>query len=239
MSSKEPPFRALLSHTIAIYDATSRSKKFHRVSPKNEARIVAAIRAQGHEKTLTEILQKKDYYTNKALRIIHESIDDSVSQPSQKTSFFIEPQHIANRHHARRYIVETLLSDASKSSKIRHLIQKQALYLERSRAKREEAQKKFEASQNQESVTIGLAKLSSTTSISQLEKTRLNTQNLDETLAKLDSQMAHDLGKMAQDSETMLRDMEVPFFAINEAYTYPELQADKAYVLDLLSSMVK
>lgn len=240
MSSKEPHFRALLNHTIANYHSTSRSKKFHRVNPKNELRILAAIRAQGHEKMLTEILQKKDYYTNKALKIIHESIDDAEDQqPScKKPPFFIEPQHIANRHHAKRYIVETLLLDGSKTAKIRHLIQKQALYLANSRAKRDAAQKHYEARQNTEPVTVGLAKLSSSNSLSHSEKNKANANDLDETLAKLDSQMAHDLAKMARDSEAALYELNVPFFAISETHTYPEIQADKAYVLDLLSTMV-
>ncbi|GEQ71677.1 hypothetical protein JCM33374_g5363 [Metschnikowia sp. JCM 33374] len=203
-----------VSHTIANYQLTSKSKSLRRLSPKNSEKISRVILEQKQDKHLMELIKKRDYYTRK----IHELLNESGEE--------LNPQLIEDEAEAEHYIRKILLKDHDKVHQIKSLIQKHKHFQEASAREQDELLRKYSGKRSSIS---GLKKLDS---MNAAADAKLKSER-EEQLSKFYTNLLQRQTDYSLESENILRYLQVPFFNSLPGRRQTSSK-QKMFVLDLL-----
>ncbi|SGZ54310.1 CIC11C00000001021 [Sungouiella intermedia] len=208
--------------TINNYQLTSQSKLLKRLNQKNEARIVANLHKRHQDRHLMELIQKRDYYTNK----IHELLNGAGEQPN--------PALIVDDYEADYYLAKRFVKVPENVDQVRAIIAKHKQFQDEMAEEHTRILREYELKGLK---LNGLAKLKAHNASS--EAKRENGRNL--ALDGLYQRIATRQRKLSEESEAMLRELKVPFFCIDESISMDveSLLKNKKYVLNTLYKLVQ
>ncbi|CCE86330.1 Piso0_004813 [Millerozyma farinosa CBS 7064] len=209
--------KAAIHNAIWIYEQSSKSKKYQRIAIGNESKITKSV-LKYNRKNFIDLLSKRDYYSSKINKLLNEAVTDSDIVPDHKKDAQgtkLEPKYIANRFHASRYLETIILNDSSKKERIRALITKHFDLQSHLKELRENIIAKYKSTNDPKTKSI-----------------------LKEELNKWEEKAIYNLKNYAIETNEVMTDLKVPFFYIDPDYSYPDLDSDKIYLLDLMKEKV-
>lgn len=225
---------------IKTYELTSKSKRFSKLTFENESKITKSINLNHKEKFL-DILSKRDHYIGKLNKLLNDSIADEEDHSNKGQNRLVEgpdPKYITNRHHAKQYILNNILSDTSKLQIIEQLISKHFLLQDNYKESRESILKGHHDSIKNLQPNTKLSKLSNINT--QIKDHSINNKRVELTneLDALDDMIIFNSKQYNIETYETLQSLKIPFFFIDEMYKYPQLEDDKVYMLDLLVDLL-
>lgn len=231
-----------IHNCIKTYDLTSKSKKFSKLTFRNEGKIIKSINAKEKDK-FYDLLSKRDYYTTKLYKLLNDSITSEVTENETEITHNRiingpDPKFMTNRYLARKYVESQILPDDYKRQAIKSLILKHFAFQRSSKESREEIIKKFEESVKMMKPNAKLSKLASTNA--HIKDHAINNKkiDLDNELNSLNDKIVFSQKNYSKEACESLQDLKVPFFCTDEEYKYPQLDGDRKYVLDLLVELL-
>lgn len=209
--------RPAVHHQIKQYEISSKSKSLFRLKKKNEDRIIRAILKKRKEKPILELILKRDRLDRK--------INELLNEVAEQTS----PSEITDFDEAKSYLEHYLLKEHEKSDQILSLIEKHRRFQISATDRRDKIIEEYRPSSTKR--FLGLSKLD------QMEKQE-NSRKEGDFQQKLKSHyetVADSQRKLSVESEAMLRQLGVPFFAIEE----DKVQMDSTEMKNLKSRILK
>lgn len=209
--------KAAIHNAIWIYEQSSKSKKYQRITIGNENKITKSV-LKYNRKNFIDLLSKRDYYSSKINKLLNEAITDSDIVPNHNKDvqgIKLEPRYIANRFHAMRYLETVILNDSSKKERIRALITKHFDLQSHLKELRENTLAKYKLTNDPKTKSI-----------------------LKEELNKWEEKAIYNLKNYSIETNEVMTDLKVPFFYIDPDYVYPDLDSDKIYLLNLMKEKI-
>lgn len=209
--------KTAIHNAIWVYEQSSKSKKYQRITARNESKITKSI-LKYNRKLFSDLLSKRDYYSSKIYKLLNDAIKDSDIVPDTREdvqSIKFEPKYIANRFHAMRYLETIILNDSTKKDRIRALITKHLNLQSHLKELRENIIAKHKVSNDPKTKNI-----------------------LKEELNKWEEKAIYNLKNYSTETNEVMTDLKVPFFYIDPDYVYPDLDSDKIYLLNLMKEKV-
>lgn len=209
--------RPAIHHQIKHYEISSKSKSLFRLKKKNEERIVQAISQKKQEKSLLELILKRDRLDRK--------INELLNKVAEQTS----PSEITDFDEAKSYLERYLLKEHEKSDQILSLIEKHRRFQISATDRRDKIIEEYRPSSLKK--LLGLSKLDQ---MNKLENSRKET-DFQQKLQSHYETVADSQRKLSVESEAMLRQLGVPFFAIEKE----RLQMESIEIKTLKSRILK
>lgn len=234
-SMSESQIREGIHECIRQYQLTSRSRSLKRLNVTNETLIANHVLSNEREK-FWELYGKKEYYNTKILKLLNGALKDSGTPLEDNSSLLdIDARYINNRSLAKEYVQQRIMPDKTKNAEIRALITKHFALQKAYMGKRRSLEERLQA------LDTDISEPSSKISIinAQSKKRKITNEKiiLKKEIEELDINMIADMKRYVDETERIFKDLEVPFFCIDERYTYENLEIDKKYLLDLLVSL--
>lgn len=218
MAIQNDYLKTAIHESVAQYNRISKSKTLNHLVPQNERRMLELInRDKKIQSELQDTLSKKDYYTGKMNKLLNSLIDkngpgtfkDAEGETLNSEVVPLDSRFICNRHHAKAFIEKDLPQ----------LIQNE---IKKTIARHFEFQKYYEDKRKE---LAGDA--------------TYNEEQLKDELDKLDNEVFTRQKVYEKESVSVLKKLNIPFFNLAKGWEYPDLESDKAYILDLIVEVLE
>lgn len=230
--------RKAIQDCLKTYQLISKSKKYSNLAYCNEESIFNSVILNNRE-VCHDLLSKKTYYTHKLYKLLNDSISAEQSKATQDNLYDgLEPELIANRHHARQYITHCVMSDNHRRQRLQNLIDKHFRLQKEYVDKKEQVVRSFETKLKEAQPPVALAKLSSENSHIENARSIQNEEVLAVELNKIEEELYDKSKDYSTETIKLLNQLKIPFFCINNNLKYPELQNDMEYLLELLVDLL-
>ncbi|CAH2351850.1 hypothetical protein CLIB1423_04S07360 [[Candida] railenensis] len=213
--------KSTIHEAIGQYNRVSKSKTLKHLVPSNESRLFELINGDKKiQAELQDILSKKDHYVNKLNKLLDsliqkhgvrviESKDVSLVKDNvplpNNDATSLDSKFICTRYHARQYITNVL--PQSSKQEIKKTIERHF-----------EFQKYYEDKRKE---LIG--------------NPSYNDEQLQTRLDEMDYEVFKQQETYEQESLSILKSFNIPFFSIAKGWDYPELDEDKKFILEVIA----
>lgn len=207
---------------IQNYQLTSNSKQLKRLNHKNEARIVANLKRKHQDRHLIELIQKRDHYNNKINELLNNAAEQS------------DPSLIEDDYEADYYLAKRFIRVPENVDQVRAIIEKHKVFQDDASQEYQQIMGKYE---HKPHAANGLAKLKAKNASDQANRQDAK----DKALSSLYEKVAYKQRALAQESEAMLRQLQVPIFCMQNGVCSDEdkIQRNKEHVIETLSKLVQ
>lgn len=196
--------------TIENYQLTSKSKRFRRLTPKHEKKIVETIAQTHQSKQLLELIGKRDHYNKKIYELLNSAGEE------------MDPLRIDDLAEAEHHIERRFMRKIEKVDQVKSLIDKHTRFYQEIEQRQKAILAKYTPSQSYQ----GLSKLKSLNSHAERDREQAKAKELQEFYQQvMEKQKAY-----AAESTSMLKQLQVPFFIGDR----DQHNSDKEQVLQLL-----
>lgn len=227
---------------IQIYQLTSKSKNLKNLKLQNTHKIIKSINNnENGKRKLNELINKKDYYNYKIYKTLNDAIPkDEEYEPQESSPMMnIDSKYINNKYLAEKYVKQYILNNESKVYEIKKIIDEQMTYQIKAKQEREFIIEKFQKlKKNLSGDKVELTKLNNVNSNINSNKLIKLQKDFEEELDKFDKLIYFNCKRQSYNCENLLTLLKIPFFIIDENYKYPDLNNDKAFMLDFLKLQI-
>lgn len=222
MSHDGKDLSSVVHRAVLHYQLTSSSKLLRRLNVKNERRIVSNLTKRKQEKQLIDLLHKRDYYNNKINELLNHAAEET------------DPKLIDDEDEAEFYLARRFLKDKEKLHQTKTIILNHNAFQEESSREYEKIVNEFQLKQP---AANGLSKLRAMNNAS--EKSWLVAK--EKALKEFYERIYEKQKRLASESESMLRQLGVPFFCFDNDLQIEEeqLKQSKERILATLYKLVK
>lgn len=214
-------------------------QKYPKLVRHNQAALVQRISSDPELKArYKELYNHREYYTKKLALFLEELVDDPPTDDYQGPE---DATTIANRHHALEYCRHRLSSLRRQLIKdkmlshwdLQHLWHQQRQQIN-DEGQREIAEIEGKLGNCDGKLLCGQMKLAGFRD----QQLNMKRKQLQDKLNKFDENILKECGRLAEANTEFLRESRIPFFCLQPSLRYPELDNDKAWMIQQLQQLL-